>query len=366
MRRRELILLCGLASIGYAGCGAKSALSIEDGEDDPVRNVFEDARVDGDAGRPAPPPCTAAPPTPTVLVQDESFRPEWLGVRDTTLFFGARDERPISEVPGGGIYVVDVEGGPSTRLDLAASTFANQVLLGPDYLAYHEVVPIAQGGGWGFTYPRIFVETEAGNVERLETALEDGATSAAAMALTSEDEVLFARRRAPPNTDESEVWLFNIRTGELATLLQSVDLRVAISDGGPVFLYFRNPDGSGRIASYDREIVELQRCDQLRDCGLWAADGTTLYLRERGTLYAVTGSQRREVGRVGRGSHVAQDQNYLYFASGAEVRYIPKAGGAIESLVDMDNQFVQGIASDGCQVFWSTVNPPQIWATAAP
>jgi hypothetical protein len=364
MTRASAAIFCAL----LAACGSKSGLVTD-----------SDSRMPGP--RPdAAPPDTALPPlgcdgystAPEVLVRDETIHPRFVAIRGDTLFFGARHERPLTEPQTGGIFRVSTRGGPHTRVDLAEPFVGGSLLLGPDYLIYHQVRPVRTGAAsWSFPVAGVVVELEGARPRVLLTELEEGAGRSPAMAVLADDRLVFGRHRTPPLEMTGSVGLYDIRTGEEMTLLENRDLRRAVGGGGYVYLYFRD-EGDGVLMRVDPDlaVTEIARFDNFSCCWPWAADESNLYLNNRGDIEAwplagapFTIAEYDDDRRI---FQATVDDRFVYWANSAQIYFVDKRGGPVQTLVDLGTSYVETLATDGCGVFWSAVNAPRVLVQSAP
>jgi hypothetical protein len=345
----------------FAGCGSKTGLTIGD-----------DATVEPrpDAGLP-PPGCPAHPNAPTDLLVDESLRPASLGVRGEVLFVGAVDQRPLTEMQTGGLHRMSVRGGPATRVELDAPFYGGGLRVTPELLVYHEVRAERTGGAsWAFSYPSVVVEADGSMTRVLVTELEDDAGRAAAFAMLGDDRLVFGRHRAAPETMRGDVSIYDRVTGEERVLVRDRDLRRAVGAGETVYLYEYVDGGGGRLSRVDSdlEVVELETLDEFSCCWLWAADDDGLFFKRGRSVerWPVDGAPVTIAESEARIVRAAVDDRFLYWAEGADILYVDKRGGPVETLVEGGTSYIEDLVTDGCALFWSAVNPPRVLVRAVP
>jgi len=320
---------------------------------------------------PPPPGCEGYPGAPEVLVEDEGIRPSSVALRGETLFFGAVHRRPLTEDQSGALFRVSTRGGRHEEVSLREPFYGGGLLVGPDYLVYHQVRAIRTGGAsWSFLYPAIVVEAEGAMPRVLVTELETDAARASATAIFGEDRVVFGRHRAAPSTERGNVGIYDIRTGEESTLLDGRDLRRAVGGGGFAYLYVYD-DRGGLLLVVDPSgsVDEVTRFDDFNCCWLWAADDEgTLFLKRNQNIEAwpLGGSPFVVAEHLDRITPAAVDDRFLYWADSADILYVDKRGGPVQTLVDTDTSYVEDLTTDGCGVFWSAVNPPRVLVRSVP
>ena len=357
---------CGVSCVVLlTACGARTDLPHEERSTD--ASLIDVVGSDAGTG------CRGLPLAPTELVRDPSFAPKAVALRGDTLFFGVVDERPLSEEQTGGIYRMQVRGGVYERLELSQPYYGNTfgLLVGVDYIVYHQVRATRTGAmGWAFSYPAIVIERDRRDVRVLVTELEPEAGRASAMALLG-DRIFFGRHRAAPDSERGNVGRYEIRADEETTLLERADVRAAIGSARHAYLWlYDGGDGVLLRVTAASDVIELERYPDFSCCWPWAADNQALYFRRGDAI------ERRPIGEepvtiaeaTTRAAILpaAVDERYLYWADSASIHYVDKEGGRVETLVDGGTAFVEGLATDGCGVYYSVVNPPRVMAIAAP
>ncbi len=177
--------LTSIALVVVLGCGSKSGLTVGD----------EGADASGDVAVPdAEPPagCRGFPAVPTDLLVDESLRPASVALRGDTLYVGAIDQRPLTEMQTGGLHRISVRGGAASPVPLSAPFYGGGLAVTDDLIAYHEVRAVRTGGmSWAFAYPAVVVESSGGMARPLVTELEEDAARAAAFAFLDGERIVF-------------------------------------------------------------------------------------------------------------------------------------------------------------------------------
>ena len=62
----------------------------------------------------------------------------------------------------------------------------------------------------------------------------------------------------------------------------------------------------------------------------------------------------------------AMDDTHIYWVNNGEVALYraPKNGGAVETVWDVPNRWVVDLAVDACNIYWTVLNPPELYARA--
>ncbi len=363
-RSPVICTLTSLALVVVVGCGSKSGLTVEDEAADGSRDV---AAPDAEP----PPGCRGFPAVPTDLLVDESLRPASLGLRGDTLYVGAIDERPLTEMQTGSLHRVSVRGGSASPVPLSAPFYGGGLAVTDDHIAYHEVRAVRTGGmSWAFAYPAVVVESSGGVARTLVTELEEDAARAAAFAFLDGERIVFGRHRAPPATMRGDISVYDAATGEERVLLRDRDLRRAVSGGSAVYLYEYVDGGAGRLSRVDADltVTDLETFDDFSCCWLWVADDEALYFKRGSDVerWPVGGAPVTIAETRERLARADVDRRFLYWAEGANILYVDKRGGPIETLVEGGTSYVEDLVSDGCGIFWSAVNPPRVVVRAVP
>lgn len=334
------------------------------GGDSPVVDVDASVDVGIDVSVPdAGTGCRGLPRVPRVLLEDAAIEPTVLALRDDTLFFGAHDVRDPREEPSSGIWQMPVTGGTHVRLALAQPYYANVsgLLLGADYFAYHQVAVSPVGGGWSFDYPAIVVER--GDVARVLPT--DTLIGTAGMALLG-DRVIFGR---DDPEEVGSIGLYEARS-DVESTIGRADVIAAVGSGRNAYLWtFDEGEGVLLRVTAAADIIEVERFADSSSRWPWAADARALYLWGRDSIEAwAIGEEPVTIVETSapKFASVALDDRYLYWADEGAVRYVDIEGGVVQTLVDGDTALVQGVATDGCAVYFSVVNPPRIMVVSAP
>jgi hypothetical protein len=216
----------------------------------------------------------------------------------------------------------------------------------------------------------VVVEPDGGEARVLVTELEEDAGRASAFAILGFDRVVFGRHRAPPDTMRGDVSIYDHATDEERVLSSDRDLRRAVGGGEVVYLYEYVDGGDGRLSRVDPDltIAELETFDDFGCCWLWAADDDALYLKRGRNVerWPVGGAPITIAETDERIVRAAVDDRFLYWAEGANILYVDKRGGPVETLVEGGTSYVEDLVTDGCAVFWSAVNPPRVLVRAVP
>jgi hypothetical protein len=390
-----VLAVCSLSLAAVGGCGRRGLSKVDGGDSgvnqDPdgatvpdVPSTGEtDASGAGQTDLPTQPgsdvggetlPCTAAPQEPTSLgLLGGDLPGSGIALLGDRIFVGVEDRVSLD----GQIVGVSLNTGATTTFPLGSnipvSLTARQDAL---FYAQGAVEANSSSGGWAITYTHVArLDLQTGQVSLFDNPPDFVSPMVGTVVGNANGDIFWVVSDGwgPP----SVLMGWDPSTGTAKTLLPPGQIMDVWTD--PSTLYWRSVNEANHVVLLSMPVgggpvsVLVEWLDPVANVpGLLGMDDEQLYCTKYGDIPSgiiampkAGGEGKTIVPNVDPTLH-AMDDTHIYWVNNGEVALYraPKNGGAVETVWDVPNRWVMDLAVDACNIYWTVLNPSELYARA--
>ena len=319
-------------------------------------------------------PCTPELQKPTSLgLLGGDLHGSGIALLGDRLFVGVEDRISLD----GQIVGVSLSTGATTTFPLGSnipvSLTARQDAL---FYAQGAVEANSSQGGWAITYTRVArLDLQTGQVSLFDNPPDFASPMVGLVVGNAKGDIFWAVSDGWSPLSVLMGW--DPSTGAAKTVLPAGQILDVWTD--PSTLYWRSVNESNHVVLLSMPVgggpvsVLVEWLDPVANVpGLLGMDDEQLYYTKYGDIPSGImampkggGEGKTIVPNVDPTLH-AIDDTHIYWVNNGEVALYraPKNGGAVETVWDVPNRWVVDLAVDACNMYWTVLNPPEIYARA--